>query len=82
VFCRPLTWERVAPISRVFAWSKVVHHGALSRYPLLALNKLGISVSVRLAWGIFRFDDGLSSFVPGLRKTGSSVATLATKKSA
>jgi uncharacterized protein YbaR (Trm112 family) len=79
VFCRPLTRTRVAPLRDAFNWSKTVHHGAISRYMLLALSRLGLRSSLETVWQVNRIDDGLSSFIPGMRQMGSSVALLGIK---
>lgn len=79
VYCRPLTKERVEPVGRAFGSSEVVQHGALTRYPLLALNKFGVSSPLNVAWRLNEMDDSLCSLVPGLRAMGSSVVCLGTK---
>jgi SAM-dependent methyltransferase len=78
VYCRPLTSSRVASLGQTFSWARIVHHGALTRYALLALGKLGIPCDRRLARGVYALDDALSSLVR-LRDLGSSVAVLARK---
>ena len=55
----------------------VVHHGALTRYPLLALAKAGVELSLPVVDRVTRVDDAVSSLVPGVRPMGSSVAVLA-----
>lgn len=79
VFCRPLTKARIEPVWDAFSKVKVVQHGTLTRYPLLALSKLGVSCTLSVAWSIMRVDDLVSSFVPGMRGMGSSVALLGSK---
>lgn len=79
VYCRPLTEERVEPIRRAFGTSAVIQHGTLMRYPLLALNKFGISSKLSTAWHLNRIDDALCSLIPGCRRMGGSVALLGTK---
>jgi len=78
VYCRPLTRERLAPLRHSFAWSEVVHHGALTRYPLLALSKFGIASNLAVVWQSNQVDDAICGAV-GLRRLGSSVAVLGTK---
>ncbi|MGY1704740.1 class I SAM-dependent methyltransferase [Geodermatophilus sp. SYSU D00697] len=76
VRCIVLTADRVQePFSR-FDGLRVVHHGALTRYPLLALMKAGIRPSRRTIWRIGRVDDAISRAFPRLRDSGSSVAIL------
>ena len=79
VYCRPLTAERVAPAFRAFETADVVQHGALTRYPLLALWKLGLKIPTRIIWQIGAVDDRICSYVPKLRTMGSSVAVLGTR---
>jgi uncharacterized protein YbaR (Trm112 family) len=79
VQCTPLTHARVAPFLSAFQHPQVVHHGALTRYPAITLAKLGTPMSRRFVRSLTRFDDALASRVPGLRRTGSSVALLATR---
>jgi hypothetical protein len=79
VHCRPLTKERVEPMYRVFRDAKRVQHGTLSRYPLLALMKLGVPFPQPWVRRINAVDDALCSCIPKMRGMGSSVACLATK---
>ena len=77
VNCRPLTRERVAPL-KAFSSYDVIQHGALTRYPFLALQKLGLQAPLSLVWHATRIDDAVCSLL-GLRRFGSSAAILATK---
>lgn len=78
--CHPLTNKRLEPLNKVFSDFQVIHHGAMMRYFLLVLNKLGITISIDTGWHINRIDDFLSGLVPGFRKLmGGSVALLCTK---
>jgi SAM-dependent methyltransferase/uncharacterized protein YbaR (Trm112 family) len=79
-FCRPLNPDRVAPLGTSFGVANVVHHGTFTRYPIIALGKLGIAVNFRAAHWITQLDDAVCSLIPGLRKRGSSVALLCAKK--
>ncbi|HEY5530023.1 MAG TPA: methyltransferase domain-containing protein [Thermoleophilia bacterium] len=79
VFDRPLTKARVEPVWGAFHKAAVVQHGALTRYPLIALSKLGVSCSLSVAWHLGSVDDAVCSFVPRMRGMGSSVAVLGTK---
>lgn len=78
VHCVVLSPGRVEPHLEGFASWRVVHHGALLRYPLLALRKAGVKFSRPMMWRLSRLDDAVSSLVPPLRRRGSSVAILAT----
>jgi uncharacterized protein YbaR (Trm112 family)/ubiquinone/menaquinone biosynthesis C-methylase UbiE len=78
-FCRPMTSERVAPLFKAFSRARYVQHGTLSRYPMLAMEKVGVRFPVKTAWAVGRLDDRLCSFIPGMRSLGSGVALLATK---
>lgn len=79
VHCRPLTRKRVEPLYTAFKQAKKEQYGTLTRYPALALNKFGISLPFSTMWQLYRFDDTLCSFIPGMRGMGSSVALFATK---
>jgi SAM-dependent methyltransferase len=79
VFCRPLTRERVAPLFTSFSDAQKVQYGTLTRYPAIALSKFGINVPFRMMWQLYRVDDMVCSWIPGLRNFGSSVALFATK---
>lgn len=76
IHCKPLTKERVAPLSKYFSSSEIVQHGSLTRYPLLALQKFGHSSELETVWKINLIDDKACSLVPGLRSIGSSVVSL------
>jgi len=78
-FCRPLTRERVAPLFDAFPEARCVQHGTLTRYPMLAMEKLGAHFPLKTAWNVGRFDDRVCSLIPGMRRLGSGVALLATK---
>jgi len=79
VSCRPLDRDRVAPLFASFSRARAVQHGTLTRYPMLAMEKLRVRFPLDLAWAVGRLDDRVSSLVPGLRGLGSGVALLATK---
>jgi uncharacterized protein YbaR (Trm112 family)/SAM-dependent methyltransferase len=79
VYCRPLTPTRMQPLSTAFRSSRVVHHGALTRYLLLALSKFGLNSRLSVVWNLNVADDAICSVFPGLRGTGSSVAVLGRK---
>jgi uncharacterized protein YbaR (Trm112 family)/SAM-dependent methyltransferase len=79
VYCRPLTKARVEPLWGAFGKARVVQHGTLTRYPLLALSKFGVSCSLSVAWYCMQADDAVCSLLPGLRRMGSSVAVLGSK---
>jgi uncharacterized protein YbaR (Trm112 family)/SAM-dependent methyltransferase len=76
VYCRPMTAARVEPLFAAFDEARVLHHGTLTRYALIALARLGYSVKISTAWKINAIDDFVCSFVPPLRRMGSSVALL------
>jgi ubiquinone/menaquinone biosynthesis C-methylase UbiE/uncharacterized protein YbaR (Trm112 family) len=79
VFCRPLTRARVAPLFTSFAEAEKTQYGTLTRYPVIALSKFGINVPFRMTWQLYSVDDAVCSWIPGLRKFGSSVALFGTK---
>jgi uncharacterized protein YbaR (Trm112 family)/SAM-dependent methyltransferase len=76
VNCRPMEVERVRPLFHTFDSASVLHHGTFTRYPLIALGKLGIRPRSETVDRITRFDDRLATR-SSLRKYGSSVALLA-----
>jgi uncharacterized protein YbaR (Trm112 family)/SAM-dependent methyltransferase len=73
VFCRPLTKERVSSLGKHFQPAEVSLHGALLRYPLLALDKLGIRVSKNALWQLSAADDAIAGSL-FLRRFGSSAS--------
>jgi SAM-dependent methyltransferase len=79
VHCRPLTVESVAPLFAAFSAPRVIHHGALTRYPLVALEQLGVPLPARALWLATRADDAFTSLAPRLARTGSSVSLLAVR---
>lgn len=76
VNCRPMEQDRVLPLFHTFDTATVSHHGTFTRYPLIALGKLGLRLRAQTLDRITRFDDNLAS-KSSLRKYGSSVALLA-----
>jgi SAM-dependent methyltransferase/uncharacterized protein YbaR (Trm112 family) len=79
VHCKPLTKLRVQPMFEAFPEGQLVHHGTVTRYPLLALMKLGVDSKLATVWRWNKLDDTVCSCIPGLRAMGSSVALLARK---
>jgi ubiquinone/menaquinone biosynthesis C-methylase UbiE len=79
VHCKPLTKARVQPMFDTFPAAQMIHHGTLTRYPLLACMKLGLDSRLRTVWRWNKFDDALCSAIPGMRAMGSSVALLVCK---
>ncbi len=71
VNAHPMTKSRAAPMFDTFRDASIVHHGAISRYPLVGLLKLGIGMTQRAVWAITRADDAICSLVPPLRRMGS-----------
>jgi hypothetical protein len=74
-----LTPARVAPLYKCFSEADKAQYGTLTRYPVIALSKLGINIPFRLTWKIYSMDDAVCSWIPGMRKYGSSVALFGTK---
>lgn len=77
VHCRPLNDERMEPFFRYFS-GKVTHHSLITRYAMLALGKLGLSIPFGAAFAIMRFEDRLTP--PFLAKFGSGVSVIGTKR--
>jgi uncharacterized protein YbaR (Trm112 family)/SAM-dependent methyltransferase len=76
IACRPMDSERTAALAASFDLFEVHHHGALTRYPLIALWKLGVELTPMTVWRINSLDDAAASLLPRLRATGSAVALL------
>lgn len=76
VNCRPMDAARLRPLLHTFESATVTHHGTFTRYPLIALGKLGVRPQLKTLGRITRVDDKLASKV-SMRKYGSSVALLA-----
>jgi hypothetical protein len=74
-----LTRERVAPLFTSFSDAEKVQYGTLTRYAAIALSKFGINVPLGVMWQLYRVDDTVCSWIPGLRNYGSSVALFAKK---
>lgn len=79
VFCRPLNKTRVAPLFETFPNAKKEQYGALMRYPMLALSKMGLRLTFPMMWRLYRLDEAVCNCIPGMRNFGSSVALFATK---
>lgn len=80
VACRPLDSHRAQGIAQAFPGVCVTWHGAIVRYPLIALAKLGVPVTRQWVHRLTRLDDAFTRFLPGFRRRfGSSVSLLATK---
>jgi SAM-dependent methyltransferase len=79
VYCRPMTPERTETLGTAFPRAEVRQHGALTRYPLLALNKLGWSPAPATVRNADRMDDAICARIPAIRRMGSSVALLGTR---
>jgi SAM-dependent methyltransferase/uncharacterized protein YbaR (Trm112 family) len=77
VHCEVLTSGRIEPHLRHFSHADITHHGAITRYPAIALGKLGVRGSHRGLWVAGRVDEVLSSFIPPIRRLGSCVAITA-----
>jgi SAM-dependent methyltransferase len=82
VKCQPMTAARAQPFLDVFDQAEVIHHGAISRYPLLALAQLGWELEPPTVYAITRLDDACATLIPPLRRTGSSTAILGTRRPA
>lgn len=57
--CRPLDGERVAPVYGAFDSVSVSHHGAVARYPIVLLARVGIELSPSLNLKVTRMEDAL-----------------------
>jgi SAM-dependent methyltransferase len=79
VHCRPLTPDRVAPFKEAFREYELAHHGALTRYPLLALEKFRVPVTLAAAWKLMELDDRVCGRSRRVRSWGSCVSLRASK---
>lgn len=77
VGCRPMTPVRLEALGETFRHAEVRHHGALTRYPLLALERVGLRPPLLLLWSIMKADDAVAHRIGFLRRQGSCVAVLA-----
>ena len=76
VHCRPLDSNRLnSEMLETFRYSEVRHHGAFSRYGMIAASKAGFQLSVRTG---LRFTDAIDRAIPHrmVDRFGSSVAIL------
>lgn len=78
--CHPLTNKRIELLGKFFKDYRVIHHGALFRYPMLLLDKFGFSTPISMAWPISKVDDFVADLLPGFRNVmGGSVSLLCKK---
>jgi SAM-dependent methyltransferase len=76
--CTPLDERRLADLASVFPESQVRLHGALVRYPVIALLRLGVPLTRPVIEWLTDYDDRISSRFAVLRRNGSAAAVLAT----
>ena len=79
-FCRPMTRERLAPLQLAFDEADAQHYGALTRYPMVALLKVGLHLDLETVWKVTEADDRVAKRWPRLRRHGSCVALLGLKR--
>ena len=75
--CVPLDPRRLAALPELFAHSQVRLHGALVRYPVIALLRLGVPLRRPLIERLTEYDDRVSAHFAMLRRNGSGAAVLA-----
>lgn len=74
VHCRPLDSDRVKNLKSILGGSaSITLHGALTRYPLLALRSLGLSLDPKAGLRVASTDDAISKRLL-LSRFGSTVA--------
>lgn len=78
-YCRPIDPTRIEPVHDAFSKVEIIRHGTITRYPFIAMDKLGIPIPRALPWYFGKADDAVSSLIPGFRTMGSSIAILAIK---
>ncbi|HZQ35361.1 MAG TPA: methyltransferase domain-containing protein [Dehalococcoidia bacterium] len=81
IHCEVFTARRLHLFVRAFPGARVEHHGTLTRYPFVALGKLGRRPGRSVVWWLSRADDAICGRLPWLRRQGSSLAILATRHS-
>jgi ubiquinone/menaquinone biosynthesis C-methylase UbiE len=80
VFCRPIDAARLAPLERYFPVNLINRHGPFLRYPLIVLEKMGLSFEPVTMLRIGRMDDLLGR-ISGLGKSWSSSLMIGGTKS-
>lgn len=75
--CVPLDEYRLADLATVFPNSQVRLHGAIVRYPVIALLRLGVPLQRRFIERLTEWDDRFSAHFAVLRRNGSAAAVLA-----
>lgn len=80
VSCQPMTRDRAEPFREAFDDATVTHHGALTRYPLLAAAQMGLKLQPHQVFRITRIDDACCSPFRALRDTGSSTTIMGTRQ--
>jgi SAM-dependent methyltransferase len=75
--CVPLDARRLEELSDLFAQSQVRLHGALVRYPVIALLRIGVPLTRPVIERLTEYDDRVSSHFDVLRRNGSGAAVLA-----
>lgn len=72
-YCRPFIEDDVANASRHFTDLQVSWHGALVRYPLTVLQRIGVKPSARASLRMAQFEDRVLGRHPRLSKHASVV---------
>jgi SAM-dependent methyltransferase/uncharacterized protein YbaR (Trm112 family) len=72
IFCHPFTPERVAPLSTVFPKHVLERHGPLLRYPMIAMSKFGLRLSLAKMIALAQFDDRIGRTM-GVQGLGGSL---------
>jgi uncharacterized protein YbaR (Trm112 family) len=73
IYCQPFTSERLQPLGRVFPKHVIANHGPLLRYPLIALNKFGLRLSLPTMIALAKVDDRVGGAIGLGGKWGGSV---------
>ena len=74
--CSPMDESRIAPMHAAFRDSEVRHHGTFLRYPLLALEKAGVTPARSIMARVAELDDRVAEMLR-VSKHGSSVSLIA-----
>ncbi len=77
--CKPLDRARATPIFEHFPCAQLNLHGAVTRYPLLALYKLKVRPSPKWLYKVAQAEERITDHFPRCKRRGSSLALLGVK---
>lgn len=77
--CHPLDPARVEPLHEVFVDATVSFHGAIARYPLAVMNRIGRRPSRATSWRLASAEDALAARSSFVRRQSSLVVMLGSR---